>query len=109
MCLRSGKAAFAVPQACFPNRTLEANSLDLVLGESFLRAIVKLGGSRALVRSHFLGVLKRTAIGEIGGDPGGTERVAADRLGNAGRRGTPSDHAPGIGLAHRSLGQHASV
>src|SRR3954454_5362818 len=62
--------------ARFPNRTLEANSLDLVLGQPFLRAVVELGGAWALVRSHLLGVLERTAIGEIGGDPGRPECMA---------------------------------
>src|SRR4051812_21737529 len=82
----------------------QPNPLHLILSETLLRAVIELGGSRALVRSLFLGVLERTAIGEIGGDPGGTERMAADRLGNAGRSGATPDHAPGIGLAHRFLG-----
>ena len=30
------------------------------------------------MRGHFLGVLKRSIIGEVGGDPGGAERVTAD-------------------------------
>ena len=39
------------------------------------------------MRGHFLRVLERAAVGEIGGDPGGTKRVAADRRRNTGRRG----------------------
>jgi putative transposase len=35
------------------------------------------------VRGHFLRVLERAAIGEVGGDPGSTEGVAADRRGDA--------------------------
>src|ERR1700761_2459213 len=36
-------------------------------------------GARAFVRGHFLRVLERAAISEIGGDPGRTEAVIADR------------------------------
>jgi len=31
--------------------------------------------------------------------------VAADRRGDAGRRGAPADHAPGVGLVHGEIGQ----
>lgn len=78
--------------------------LNFVLGQPFLRAVVKLGRARALMRRHFLRVLERAAVGEIGGNTGRPERVTADRLGDAGCLGTPPDHAPGIGLTHRLLG-----
>jgi hypothetical protein len=39
------------------------------------------------VRGHFLSVLERAAIGEIGGDPGRAERVATDFGRDAGRLG----------------------
>jgi hypothetical protein len=45
------------------------------------RPVVKLGRPRTLVRRHLLRVLKGTAIGEIGGDPGRAKRVASDRRG----------------------------
>src|SRR6266436_364866 len=57
---------------------LKPNPLHHVLSEPLLRPIVELGCVRALVRGHFLRVLERAAIGEIGGDAGGAERVAAD-------------------------------
>src|SRR5271170_1363201 len=63
----------------------QPDPLHLVLGEPLLRAVVKLGRARALMRGHFLRMLERTAVGEIGGDPGSAECVAADRLGDAGR------------------------
>ena len=47
------------------------------------------------MRRHFLRVLKRTAVGELGGDPGCAECVAANFRCDAGRRGAPADHAPG--------------
>jgi hypothetical protein len=36
------------------------------------------------MRCHFLGVLERAAVGEVGGDTGGAERVAANRRRDAG-------------------------
>src|SRR3954453_15831999 len=87
------------------HRTLEANSLDLVLGEPLFRAVVELGRARALVRGHLLRVPKRTAIRKIDGDAGGAECMTADRLGDAGSSGATPDHAPGIGLTHRLVVQ----
>ena len=49
------------------------------------------------VRGHFLGVLKRSPIGEVGGDPGGAERVTADFRRGAGRGGAPADHGQASG------------
>src|SRR3954467_2053615 len=89
------------------NSLSQPNPFHLILSETLFRTVVKLGGARALVRGHFLGVLERAAIGEISGDAGSPERMTADRLGDTGRNGTPPDHAPGIGLAHRLLGQCA--
>jgi hypothetical protein len=40
---------------------------------------MELGRARALVRRHFLRVLERAGIGEIGGDPSCTESMTADR------------------------------
>jgi hypothetical protein len=39
-----------------------------MLREALFRPIAKLGRPRALVRGHFLCVLERTAVGEIGSD-----------------------------------------
>src|SRR4051794_18187518 len=94
---------FSQALRCF-NRMLEANSLDLVLSETLFRTVVELSRARALVRCHFLRVLERAAIGEIGGNAGRPERMAANRLGNARHGGTAPNHAPGIGLAHRLVG-----
>src|SRR4051812_29291467 len=80
----------------------QPDPLHLVLGQPLLRAVVELGGARALMGGHFLGVLERAAVREIGGDASGAERVTPDRLGNS---GTAPDHAPGIGLVHRAVGQ----
>src|ERR1700732_2572799 len=55
----------------------ESNPLNLILGKPFLRAVVEFGRPRALVRGHFLRVFERSAIGEIGRNPGGVEGVAA--------------------------------
>ena len=75
------------------------------LGEPLLRAVIELGGARALVSRHFLRVLKRAAIGEVGGDTGCTERVAADFRRDPGRRRTPAGQASGwlMGLSDNVL------
>ena len=70
------------------NSLSQPDPFHLILGEPLLRAVVKFGRARALVRRHFLGMLERAAVREIGGDAGRPERVAADRLGDAGRRST---------------------
>jgi RNA-directed DNA polymerase len=57
------------------------------------------------VRSHFLRVLERAAVREVGGNPGGAERVATDFGRDAGRFGATADHAPGAGLVHGAVGQ----
>jgi len=56
------------------------------------------------VRRHFLSVLERSTVGELGVDPGGTEHVAADFRHHAGRGGAAADHPPGVRLAHRLVG-----
>jgi hypothetical protein len=48
------------------------------------------------VRHHFLRVLERAAIGEVGGNSGCPARMAANRLSDARGRRTPVDHPPGI-------------
>ena len=57
---------------------VKPDPLHFVLGEPFLRPVVKLGRARALARRHFLRVLERATVGEIGGDPGRAERMASD-------------------------------
>jgi hypothetical protein len=47
---------------------LNRNALDLIERDLVTGAIVELGGARALVRGHGLGVFKRAAGLEIGGD-----------------------------------------
>jgi hypothetical protein len=37
--------------------------------EPLFRAVVEPSRSRALVSSHFLSMLERAAVGEVGGDP----------------------------------------
>src|SRR6516165_3892886 len=88
---------------------LQPDPLDLVLGEAFLCPVVELGRSWALVRSHFLRVLERAAIGKISSYSGRSKSMAADRFGDAGRHSAPADHSPGIGLAHRVFGEHLAV
>jgi hypothetical protein len=63
----------------------QPNPFHLVLRQPLLRPVVKLGCSRALVSRHLLGVLERAAVGEVSGDPGGAESVAADFPRDAGR------------------------
>jgi hypothetical protein len=58
---------------------LKPDSLDLVLREPVLRAVIKLSRARAFMRGHGLRVLQRAAVAGIGGDPGRPKRVVADR------------------------------
>src|SRR5208282_1897740 len=83
----------------------KADAFNLVLCEPLFPAVIKLGRARALVRGHFLRVLKRAAVGEVSGDPGGAKRVASNFSRDAGHLGASADHAPGIGLVHGAVGQ----
>ena len=83
--------------------------LHLLLRKALLSPIVKLSGARTLVSCHFLRVFERTAVGKIGGDPGCPKAVVADWCVNAGRNGTPADHAPGIGLRHGVFEQQGCI
>ena len=87
----------------------QPDPLHFVLREPVLRSIVEFGRARAFMRGHGLRVFKRAAIAEIGGNAGRAKSVVADRRDDAGRRGAPADHAPGVGLSHRLLGQHGRV
>jgi hypothetical protein len=78
----------------------EPNPLDLVLGQPFLRSVIKFCRPGTLVRSHLLGVLERPAIREVRGDPGRSECMIANRRVDPRRGRAPADHAPGGGLIH---------
>ena len=82
----------------------EPNPFYLILRKPLLRSVIELGRPRALVGRHFLGVLKRTAVQEVRGDPSRPERMIADRSKDARRGGAPADHAPGGGLIHGLIG-----
>lgn len=58
--------------------SLQPNALNLVLRQPLLRPVIKLRRARALVRRHFLRVLQRVTVREIGGDATGAETVIAD-------------------------------
>jgi hypothetical protein len=75
---------------------LEPNSLDLVLGKPLFRSVIELCRPRTLVCRHFLSVLERSAVGEVGGDTGSPECVTANFLGDACRHGALADHPPRI-------------
>jgi hypothetical protein len=51
---------------------------------------------------HLLGALERAAVGEVGGDPGGTKRVAADFRRDAGSRGAFTKDAARSSSANRT-------
>src|SRR6202035_4488565 len=72
---------------------LEPNSLDLVRGKPLFRSVIELCRPRTLVCRHFLSVLERSAVGEVGGDTGSPECVTANFLGDARRRGLPTQGA----------------
>jgi hypothetical protein len=84
----------------------QPDPLHLILRQPLLCAVVELRRAWALVRSHVLGVLKLTAIGEVSGNAGCTEGMVADRRHKSGRNRPSSDHAPGVGLAHLLVREH---
>ena len=50
---------------------------------------------------HLLRDFQLSAVPQVFGDAGGAEGVAADLCLDAGLFGSPADHSPDIGLAHR--------
>src|SRR5271155_4546514 len=81
-------------------RLSDCDPLHLVERDLVTRAVVKLGGARAFVCGHGLGVLERAAGFEIGGDPGGAEDVATKFDLEAGIGRAPTNHAIGVDAAH---------
>jgi hypothetical protein len=59
---------------------LQPYPFHFVLGEALLGSVIELRRTWAFMCCHFLGVLKSASVGEIGGDPGRTECVAADGI-----------------------------
>jgi hypothetical protein len=90
-------------------RSLDSNFFDLIERDLVVRAIVKFGGARTLVGGHGLGIFKRTAVVEIGGNAGGAKSMIADCRGNASVPRAALKHAPRVGLRHRALGQNAGA
>src|SRR4029077_12126418 len=91
------------------SRHSEPDPLDLLLGKALLRSVVQLRRTRAFVRRHLLRMLERTAVGEVSGDPGGAEGVAANFRPAAGHRRAASDRPPGVDPVHGGLGKHAGA
>ena len=52
-----------------------------------------------------LGVLERAAVLQVGGDAGGSKRVAAGGVGQGGRLRPPLDHLEDVEPRHRLAGQ----
>src|SRR6202035_876101 len=86
---------------------LEPNSLDLVRGKPLFRSVIELCRPRTLVCRHFLSVLERSAVGEVGGDAGSPECVTANFLGDARRRGSARPF--GRRIATRLIVQNIAV
>jgi hypothetical protein len=82
-----------------------SDSYHLIEGNLITGAIVKLGGARAFIRRHGLGVFERTAGLEIGGDAGRAEDVAAKLAFQAGFGRAAADHLVGVDAVHRPVGQ----
>jgi len=51
---------------------------DLIEGDAILAPVVQLGGAGGGVCRHLPRLLQRAAVLEVGGDAGGSKRVAAD-------------------------------
>ena len=65
---------------------LKHHPLDLIQAHRIAGAIIELGRARARMCGHHLGLLQGAAVGEIDGDPGRPEGVAADLGRDPGRR-----------------------
>jgi len=80
---------------------LNRNPFDFIERNLIARAIIELGGARALMRRHHLGVFERPASFEVGGNACCPEGMAADLDLHAEVGGAALDHAPGIHPVHR--------
>jgi hypothetical protein len=88
------------------NEHLNPDPLDLVERHVICPAVVKLGGARAFVRCHRLGLFKGTATLEVGRDPGRPECVAPELTLKTGLGGAAPDHLIGIDAVHWPVRQH---
>src|SRR5689334_14969408 len=87
----------------------DRNSLNLIQRDHVGRAIIELGGARALVRSHSLGVLERSAGVEVGGNARRTKGVTADLYRHVSISHSAADHAPDIDTVHGKAGECARL
>jgi UDP-3-O-acyl-N-acetylglucosamine deacetylase len=87
----SPRRSRGVPDRVLQTEPLQHNLLDLIEGDLVVAAVVELGGARAFVRGHLLGMLEQAAVLQIDRDAGRAERVAAELGGDAGRRGAAPD------------------
>lgn len=84
---------------------LKPYPFHLVLRQPLCRPVIELRRPGTLMAGHFLSVLQRTAICEIGSDAGGSETMIPDRRSDADGERTLTDDAPGVRLRHGMLGQ----
>src|SRR5262249_24980300 len=79
-----------------PNHDL----LDLVERDLVAGPVIKLGSARTGVGGHLLGLLKRSLVFQVAGDPRRPEAVAAGLGADARLLEASADHPPDIGRAH---------
>src|SRR5258708_13200129 len=102
----------ASPKTGAPTRCQSSSKpdlLDLVDRDLVVRAVVELGGAWAGVRGHLLGLFQCAVVGQVVGDAGGAEAMAADLGLDAGRLGTAAGHPPAVGGADRVPGRFTLV
>jgi hypothetical protein len=88
---------------------LDADPLDLVKGNSVPGTVVELGGARAFVRRHGLGLFQGATSLKISRDARRAEGMAAHLDERAEIGGTALDHAPSVHPVHRLFSQRAGA
>jgi len=86
-------------------RNSNHDPLDLIERDLVAGAIVELRRARAFVRRHQLSILQGPAVVEIGGNPGGAERVAANIPTHSRLARAPLNHLPHMDARHRIFGE----
>ena len=71
--------------------SLDKNPLHLIQRHLIIAPVIQAGGARGFVIRHALRDLELTAVPEVLGDPGGTERVIADLRAGERAGGSPID------------------
>jgi hypothetical protein len=88
------------------SRFLKYHFLHLIQTHNVRSPVIELGCPRALMRSHLLGFLQVSPIGQVNRNPRRPEGVTADLGPNPRLTGSPTDHVEGILPIQETLPQN---